>query len=47
MIAVGSNMAVKAGLALFGGGRAYGLPIALVFGAATTAGLGIAVAFSI
>jgi uncharacterized membrane protein (DUF4010 family) len=47
MIAVGSNMVVKSGIAFFGGGRAYGMPVAVVFGGATAAGLGIAVALSL
>ncbi len=46
MIAVGSNMAVKTGIAFFGGGRAYGTPVAVVFGSATAAGLAIAIALS-
>ncbi len=43
MIAVGSNTLVKAGIAFFGGGRKYGLPIVAVFGAATAAGVLLAV----
>jgi uncharacterized membrane protein (DUF4010 family) len=43
MIAVASNTLVKTGIALFGGGRAYALPMVAVFGAATAAGLGVAV----
>lgn len=46
MIAVGVNACVKAGIALFGGGRRYGLPILAVFGASTTVGVALAVVLS-
>ena len=44
MIAVGSNSLVKAGVAFFGAGRAYALPLLAIFSGATAAGLGVAVA---
>ena len=43
MIAVGRNTLVKVGIAFFGGGRAYALPLLAVFGGATVLGLGAAV----
>ena len=42
MIAVGSNNGVKAGIALFGAGRKYALPLMAVLGAATAAGVVVA-----
>ncbi len=39
MIAVGSNTLVKVGIAFFGAGRAYALPLLAIFGTATASGL--------
>jgi len=47
LIAVGSNTLVKVGIAFFGAGRAYALPLLAIFGAATGLGIVIAVVLHI
>jgi uncharacterized membrane protein (DUF4010 family) len=42
MIAVGANTVVKSGIAWTGGGKAFGAPVSIVFGASAIAGLAVA-----